>query len=125
MNHVLRREKYAMRMTRIGNISIIWTSSTSDTDFDICYPTIQGARIGHLHFHTNLKTERVQVWILETRCWEEHAVHLNRANGLSIEDMVRDPYWLDLVRCAPLKNKRKKCLKLKFGENSKGLRFGL
>lgn len=91
---------YAMKMTQVGSFSIIWTSSTSNTDFDVCYLTIHGARIGHLHLHTNLKTGRIQAWILETRCWEEHAVNLNRTTGSSIENMVRDPHWLDLVCCA-------------------------
>ena len=88
-----------MQMIEIDGLKFYWTSSAFECDRDGRDLRILEAEIGHLHFHTNTKLNRIQVWILETKAWEEHAVNRRENVELKIEEKVRDPYWIGLV-CA-------------------------
>ncbi len=83
--------------TVVGGLEIFWTSSASECDYDDSLLRFLEAEIGHLHFHTNRKSSRIQVWILESKSWEEHAVNRGERMELIIEEMVRESYWLGLV----------------------------
>ena len=86
-----------MQQIEIDGLKIYWTSSAFEYDRDGRDLRILEAEIGHLHFHTNTKLNRIQVWILETKAWEEHTVNRRENVELKIDEMVRDPYWLGLV----------------------------
>lgn len=86
--------------THVDGLELIWTSTASNSDLDGRFLRMSRARIGHLHFHVNAHASRIQVWILETRCWEEHAVIRRGEKDLVMEEMVCDTHWVGLVRNA-------------------------
>lgn len=84
-------------MIEVDGLKIFWTSSASGSDYDGRRLKILEAEIGHLHFHTNTKSTRIQAWILESKSWEEHTVKRGKSMELKIEEMVQESYWLGLV----------------------------
>ncbi len=90
----------AFRCAQVDGLQVIWTSTASNSDLEGRLLRISRARIGHLHFHTNVNEHRIQVWILETKGWEEHAVIRRKKKDIVIEEMVCDSYWVGLVRNA-------------------------
>jgi hypothetical protein len=77
-----------------------WTITTSCFDFDYRWISIQGAKIGHLHFHTNTRAQRVQVWICEKQGWEEYFITGRMRKSmqeLNLDDLVKSSYWIELV----------------------------
>lgn len=84
-------------MIEVDGLKIFWTSSASKCDYDGRLLKVLEAEIGHLHFHTNTKSSRIQVWTLECQSWEEHAVNRGEIMELRIEEMVRESYWIGLV----------------------------
>lgn len=97
LNNPEQESYHNMQMIEIDGLEVFWTSSTSESDYDGRLLRILEAEIGHLHFHTNTKSSRIQVWILESKSWEEHAVKRGESMVLKIEEMVRESYWLGLV----------------------------
>lgn len=91
---------YETYITQIDGLRVIWSSSASNCDLEGESPVIRNAQVGHLHIHTNVNAGRIQVWVLERKAWEEHAVNIDRRNELVVGNIVRDSYWLALVRNA-------------------------
>ena len=59
--------------TQISSLlTIDWMFSESAFDFNGQWIIIDGAKIGHVHFHLNMTIGRIQIWILESKAWEEH-----------------------------------------------------
>ena len=64
---------YRKGKTQISSLlTVDWTFSESAFDFNGRWIVIDGAEIGHVHFHLNTTMGRIQIWILESKAWEEH-----------------------------------------------------
>ena len=64
---------YRRGETQISSLlTVDWTFSESAFDFDGRWIKINAVEIGHVHFHLNTTMGRIQIWILESKSWEEH-----------------------------------------------------
>jgi len=98
---VCRKEK-----TQINSrLSVDWTISESTFDFDGRWIIIDDVEIGHVHFHLNTVMERIQVWVLGSRAWEEQVF---RQSGITrcdqdqgadthVHKMIRNPHFVNVI----------------------------
>jgi len=80
---------YHKGKTKISSLlSVDWTLSESAFDFNGRWIMIDGVEVGHVHFHLNTTMWRIQIWILESKAWEEHIFRLSECDHRADHDDI-------------------------------------